>query len=157
MRQQNQTISTALSLMLATTPFDVVTFGETMVLLTPLEPCPLEGSSGFRSAVAGTESNCAIGLARLGYSVAWVSRLGKDPFGKKVLKTIRGEGVDVARVEMDNDAPTGLMFKEAGVAGQPHVYYYRKGSAASRLHSKLFEGLVSRFLFVTGITPALSE
>ena len=157
MRQQNQTISTALSLMLATTPFDVVTFGETMVLLTPLEPCPLEGSSGFRSAVAGTESNCAIGLARLGYSVAWVSRLGKDPFGKKVLKIIRGEGVDVARVEMDNDAPTGLMFKEAGVAGQPHVYYYRKGSAASRLHPKLFEGLVSRILFVTGITPALSE
>jgi hypothetical protein len=48
----------------------------------------------------GAESNCAIGLARLGHSVCWVSRLGRDPFGSRVLKTLRGEGVDVSRVDI---------------------------------------------------------
>jgi 2-dehydro-3-deoxygluconokinase len=77
--------------------FDVVTFGESMVLYAPSERGTLESAPAFHASIGGAESNCAIGLARLGYSVGWVSRLGDDPFGARVLKTIRGEGVDVSR------------------------------------------------------------
>ena len=76
---------------------------------------------------------------------------------KKILKTLRGEGINVDRVEIANGGFTGLMFKEIKPAGTPRVYYYRRNSAASQLHAKMFTGLRSRYLFVTGITPALSS
>jgi 2-dehydro-3-deoxygluconokinase len=136
--------------------FEVVTFGESMMLLTPVEPGSLEAVGEFRSSIAGAESNLAIGLARLGHSVAWVSRLGRDPFGAKVLKTVRGEGVNVDRVELDDELPTGLMFKEQ-LGHATNVYYYRKSSAASQLSLDQFRGLSARILFVSGITPGLSE
>ena len=136
---------------------DVVTFGESMVLFAPSERETLESTSAYHASIGGAESNCAIGLARLGYSVSWVSRVGRDPFGARVLKTIRGEGVDVSRVEMCDSAPTGLMFKEPGPGNTTRVFYYRRQSAAAALRSEQFDSLSAKYLFVTGITPALSD
>ena len=136
---------------------DVVTFGESMVLFAPSERETLESTFAYHASIGGAESNCAIGLARLGYSVSWVSRVGRDPFGARVLKTIRGEGVDVSRVEMCDSAPTGLMFKEPGPGNTTRVFYYRRQSAAAALRSEQFDSLSAKYLFVTGITPALSD
>jgi 2-dehydro-3-deoxygluconokinase len=137
--------------------FDIVTFGETMVLLAPAERGSLESAPAYHASIGGAESNLAIGLSRLGYSVCWVSRVGRDPFGMRVLKTIRGEGVDVSRVEQCDLAPTGLMFKEPGPGNTARVFYYRRHSAAAALRAEQFESLSATYLFVTGITPALSE
>ncbi|HTD13879.1 MAG TPA: sugar kinase [Chthoniobacterales bacterium] len=137
--------------------FDVVTFGESMVLFAPSERETLESASAYNASIGGAESNCAIGLARLGYSVSWVSRVGRDPFGARVLKTIRGEGVDVSRVETCDLATTGLMFKEPGPGNTTRVFYYRRQSAAAALRSEQFDSLSAKYLFVTGITPALSD
>jgi len=137
--------------------FDVITFGETMVLFAPGERGFLESAPVYLASIGGAESNFAIGLARLGHSVCWVSRVGRDPFGTRVLKTIRGEGVDVSRVEQCDLAPTGLMFKEPGPGNTSRVYYYRRASAAAALRGEQFQSLTAKFLFVTGITPALSD
>lgn len=137
--------------------FDVVTFGESMVLFAPSERETLESTSAYNASIGGAESNCAIGLARLGYSVSWVSRVGRDPFGARVVKTIRGEGVDVSRVETCDLAATGLMFKEPGPGNTTRVFYYRRQSAAAALRSEQFDSLSAKYLFVTGITPALSD
>jgi 2-dehydro-3-deoxygluconokinase len=94
---------------------------------------------------------------RLGHSVCWVSRLGRDPFGSRVLKTLRGEGVDVSRVETDDLAPTGIMFKDPGLGNTARIFYYRRHSAAAALRAEPFESLKAKYLFVTGITPAVSE
>jgi 2-dehydro-3-deoxygluconokinase len=136
---------------------DLLTFGETMVLYAPAERGTLESAPAYHASIGGAESNCAIGLARLGYSVAWVSRLGRDPFGERVLKTIRGEGIDVSRVQRCDSAPTGLMFKEPGPGNTTRVFYYRRQSAAAALRSEQFDSLSAKYLFVTGITPALSD
>jgi 2-dehydro-3-deoxygluconokinase len=136
---------------------DLLTFGETMVLFAPSEHGTLESAQAYHASIGGAESNCAIGLARLGYSVAWVSRLGHDPFGARVLKTIRGEGVDASRVQICDSAPTGLMFKEPGPGNTTRVFYYRLQSAAAALRSEQFDSLNAKYLFVTGITPALSD
>ena len=136
---------------------DLLTFGETMALFAPSERGTLESAPAYHASIGGAESNCAIGLARLGYSVAWVSRLGRDPFGARVLKTIRGEGVDASRVEICELAPTGLMFKEPGPGNTTRVFYYRRQSAAAALRSEQFDSLSAKYLFVTGITPALSD
>jgi 2-dehydro-3-deoxygluconokinase len=45
--------------------FDVVTFGESMVLFAPSARETLESASAYHASIGGAESNCAIGLARL--------------------------------------------------------------------------------------------
>jgi len=136
---------------------DVVTFGETMVLFAPGERDRLEFAPAYHASIGGAESNCAIGLARLGHSVCWVSRVGSDPFGSRVLKTLRGEGVDVSRVEVSANEPTGIMFKDPGPGNTSRIFYYRRNSAAAALRAESFDSLRTKYLFVTGITPALSD
>jgi 2-dehydro-3-deoxygluconokinase len=139
-------------------PF-VVTLGETMVALVAEEAGPLRYASRFHRRVAGAESNVAIGLARLGVSAGWVSRLGDDEFGRYVRAAVRGEGVDVSQVELDPDRPTGLMIKELRPVGKSRVLYYRSGSAASALSPQTLPITYlqqARHVHLTGITPALS-
>lgn len=138
---------------------DVITFGETMVNFAPTAAGPIEMVPAFEKRIAGSETNVSIGLARLGHQVAWVSRLGDDGFGRFIYKTVRGEGVDVSAVIFDPEAPTGLYFKEYLGGGRTQVHYYRRGSAASRLRPEdvdLARFPQARFLFASGITPALS-
>jgi 2-dehydro-3-deoxygluconokinase len=142
------------------TVMDVVTFGETMVLFTPETTGLMRYAQTFSRKFGGSETNFAIGLARLGHSVGWISRVGDDELGKAMLSFIRGEGVNVSRVRIDPDAPTGIYFKEFRNAHEVNVYYYRKGSAASRMTAEdLDENYIAqaKYMFVSGITPALSE
>lgn len=143
-----------------TDEIDVLTIGETMVLLNPHESGPMRHVVDFRKRIGGAESNMAVGLSRLEHNVAWVSRLGSDPHGRYVRDTIRGAGVDTQYVTFDSEAPTGLMFKERRELGESRVFYYRNDSAASRMTPNDLpeEALANAsYLHLTGITPALSE
>jgi 2-dehydro-3-deoxygluconokinase len=137
---------------------DVVTIGESMVLFQSLQDGPLAYAPLFTKTIAGAESNVAIGLVRLGMRVRWISRLGTDPFGKMIETALAGEGVDVSCVIHDDTAPTAIYFKEILGYGDPNVYYYRRGSAASRLSPEEIRPewfTDAKHLHVTGITPAL--
>jgi 2-dehydro-3-deoxygluconokinase len=139
---------------------DLVTLGETMVLLLAEQPGPMREATTFRRHIAGAECNVAVGLTRLGHSAGWISRVGDDEFGRAVVFRIRGEGVDTSRVIADPDAPTGLMVRERRDVGPIDLVYYRRGSAASRLSPADLDPAYLRdakFLHLTGITPALSE
>jgi sugar/nucleoside kinase (ribokinase family) len=139
---------------------DVITFGETMTLLMAETPGPLDRVERFTKGIAGADSNVAVGLARLGLKVGWVSRLGADSFGDDVRRAVAAEGVDVSRVARDPQRSTGMMLKSRADDGQdPQVEYYRRGSAASALSRADFDAayfLGARHLHATGITPALS-
>lgn len=139
---------------------DMVTLGESMVLMNPLANGPLQYVHQFSKHVAGAESNVAIGVRRLGFKSGWISRVGNDEFGKYVLSFIRGQGVDVSQVKVDAEAPTGVFFKERRGFGLERVYYYRQGSAASKLGPEDLDPDYigrARILHLTGITPALSD
>lgn len=139
---------------------DVVTFGEAMMLLVADRPGPLAAADRFHKRTAGAETNVAIGLARLGFRVAWASRLGTDSIGDYLLASMRREGIDCSRVASDPDHRTGFMFKGCVADGtDPPVEYHRTGSAASRMTlADLDEDwlLGARHLHVTGVFPALS-
>jgi 2-dehydro-3-deoxygluconokinase len=137
---------------------DVITFGETMTLFVSQSIGPLRFANNFEKTIGGAESNLAIALSRLGHDVSWFSRLGDDEFGKYVRNFIRGEGVDTSHVIFDKDLPTAVFFKERQAYKEPKIYYYRRGSAASRLSpNDLDESYIAKakFLHITGITPAL--
>lgn len=139
---------------------DLLTFGEAMVLFNPDSSGPLRFVNGFSKSIGGAEANVAIALSRLGHESAWFSMVGKDEFGRCVVNTIRGEGVDASRVRVTGDANTGILFKERFASENPNVYYYRKGSAATKLTVEDIDVEYiknARIIHITGITPALSE
>jgi 2-dehydro-3-deoxygluconokinase len=135
----------------------VLTVGETMALLDPLEDGPLRLGMPLTLRFAGAESNFAVALARLGVDVAWISRLGRDPFGDLIEAGLEAEGVDLRWVRRD-EAPTGLFVKWRD-DGRSSVTYRRAGSAASRLApgdvpDEALDGV--RLVHLTGITMAIS-
>jgi 2-dehydro-3-deoxygluconokinase len=139
--------------------FDMVTLGETMVLMLAEQIGPLREATTFRRMVAGAEANVAIGLSRLGQTAGWIGRVGEEEFGRAILFRLRGEGVDVSRAKYDSSAPSGLMIRERREIGPIDVIYYRRNSAASRLSPDDLDAdyiASARYLHLTGITPALS-
>ena len=138
---------------------DVVTLGETMALIRATAPGPLMHASEMTLGMGGSESNFAIALRRLGSTVTWIGRIGVDSFGDYIRRELAAEQVDAAIVA-DPTAPTGLMIKERRTASTQKVWYYRAGSAGSRVCPEdlpLEKIRRARVLHVTGITPALSE
>ena len=142
------------------TNLDVVTIGESMVQLTPVRSGLLRHAAQFDRYVAGAASNVAIGLVRMGHRAGWISRVGADEFGACIRMNIRGEGVDTTQVMEDEEAPTGVYFKERRRPTRTRVHYYRRESAASRLvPGDLDADYIGQaeYLHLTGITPALSS
>jgi len=150
-----------------------VCLGESMAVLLPDRPGPPETVGAFRLSVGGAESNVAGGLAALGVPSAWISRVGDDGFGRRLVAEVAARGVDTSAVAVDPHRPTGVYVKEVGGAvghpydlgaGRSRLHYYRRGSAASALSpelpadpaaARLLAG--ARLLHLSGITPALSD
>ncbi|WP_307818379.1 sugar kinase [Streptomyces sp. MBT62] len=138
---------------------DVVCVGETMAVLGPSDGGPLADQRALALGVGGAESNVACALAGLGHRAAWLSRVGDDPFGRRVLADLAGRGVDVSAVQTDPDRLTGVYFKDPGPTGT-RTYYYRRDSAAAAMDVGLADHPLlrgARVLHLSGITAALSD
>ncbi|CAI9401485.1 sugar kinase [Aestuariimicrobium sp. T2.26MG-19.2B] len=135
----------------------VWTMGETMISLRA--DAPVGSSPRWTTHVAGAESNVAVGLARLGHTVRWVSRVGDDEFGRLIVRELRAEGVDVAAT-VDPGRPTGHLFLTP-TSFASAVDYHRSGSAASALDPDLavadLDATGPGVVVLSGITPALGE
>jgi 2-dehydro-3-deoxygluconokinase len=135
--------------------YDLVALGETMMTFCPPPGEVLGDSAILNLDHGGAESNTCVGLARLGLKVAWVSKLGCDPFGDRVLEALQLEGIDTGWVKRDSSRPTGLMIKDPA---NRRVHYYRAGSAASSITP---DDLISipfvdaSAVLVTGITAQI--
>lgn len=146
------------------TQYDVLTFGESMMRLTPPGYLRIEQTRSFDIWVGGTESNTAVGLARLGMRAAWLSRLPATPMGRYISNRVAQYGVDVSHVVWAGaDERLGIYFHEKAQAPRAsEIIYDRKDSAMSRMRpahlpAGLFEAGVARLLHITGITLAISE
>jgi 2-dehydro-3-deoxygluconokinase len=135
---------------------DVLALGEPLISLSGA-PGRLPASPALRKSVGGTEANVAIGLARLGLRVGYASRVGSDPFGDEVVRTLRGEGVDVSLVDRSTARPTGVMIRELRGPDDVHVYYYRHGSAVTELDGLAAATPQARHVHVSGITLVLGD
>jgi 2-dehydro-3-deoxygluconokinase len=142
-------------------PFEVVTFGEAMIRLSPPNFLRLEQTHSLDLKVGGAELNTAVGLARLGHATAWVSRLTNNPLGRLIANHAREAGVSSEHVVWTSDDRVGVYFLEFGAAPRASsVIYDRKGAAIANLKlgtvpwAKVFAG--AKWFHVTGITPGLS-
>ena len=139
--------------------YDVITLGETMLRLTPPDRRRIEAAGAFEIEVGGSESNTAVGLARLGLRVAWRSRLTANGLGWRIARAIAAQGVDVAHVAWTDADRVGVYYLEEGASPrESRVIYDRAASAFSRITPADLpaEPFAARLLHLTGITPALS-
>ncbi len=138
----------------------IVLLGEPMGLFMANETGAISEVKTFTASIAGAEYNVAVGLARLGHTPAYCTRLGFDPMGEKILNGLRQNGISTDLVMQAEGELTGLMMKSSTQKGDPDIAYYRKGSAASKISPHDIDGLDlygCERLHVTGIFPAVSE
>ena len=127
-----------------------------MVLVTPAHAEPLADAADVRLEIGGAESNVAMHATALGVPTAWISAVGDEALGRRLLRTVAAAGVDTRWVRRDPTAPTGVYFKDPGRG----VLYYRRGSAASRLTPESVGDIPleeAEIVHISGITPALSD
>jgi 2-dehydro-3-deoxygluconokinase len=141
-------------------PYDVVSFGEAMIRLAPPNFRRLEQAQTLDVQVGGAELNTAVGLARLGRSAAWVSRLTRNPLGRLIANKAREAGVSTDHVVWTDDDRVGLYFLEFGAAPRASsVLYDRKDSAIAAVRPGMVPWATvlagAKWFHVTGITPAL--
>lgn len=141
--------------------YDVITFGEAMVRLSPPNFMRLEQTPSLDVRIGGGELNVAVGVSRLGLRSAWVSRLPENPLGRMICNKAREAGVSTDNVVWSTNGRAGLYFVEFGASPRASsVLYDRSDSAISQVRpgeiewAKIFEG--GRWFHVSGITPALS-
>lgn len=141
-------------------PGKVLLVGEAMTLFGAREEGDLAEVRDFIASTAGAELNVAVGLRRLGQQPMYMTRLGLDPFGERILGFMRNNDLDTSMVGRDEFRPTGIMFKSKVVHGDPVTFYCRAGSAASALSPIDIQSIdwqVVSVLHMTGILPPLSD
>jgi len=137
---------------------DFLAFGEPLVGIYPPRGASVADEVPLTKTWGGDTSNFAIGVARLGHSVSYLSAVGDDPFGKSFIALWARNGVDTSLVRVDPRRRTGLYF--VSFEGEKHSFtYYRKGSAASTISpSRIPKDIVSRYatLHLSGISLGMS-
>jgi len=141
--------------------YDVVTFGEAMIRLSPPNFQRLEQARSLDLNVGGAELNVAVGVTRFGLKSAWVSKLPKNPLGYLIRDRAQESGVDCSHIVWSDKGRAGIYFVEFGASPRASsVLYDRANSAISMVQSgdvdwaKVLNG--TKHFHMSGITPALS-
>lgn len=143
-----------------------------MIRFSPVDGEMLEQADYLRADAAGTESNMAAALARMGADVAWVSVLPDHPAGRWIASRLALHGVDTSHVAWSDGRPeqpsrpsrpkrTGVFFLEPGSPPRgSRVVYDRAGSAATGMTPAVVEQALqsdARIVHTSGITASLSS
>lgn len=119
----------------------VLCIGEAMLELSALDLDA--GRAGL--ALAGDSYNTAVHLARSlppeGWTVGYVTLLGRDGLSDRMEARMRSESVDTTRVGRHPTRLPGLYAIETDAAGERSFQYWRDGSAARALFGGTAPGL----------------
>ncbi len=139
---------------------DIVALGEAMVEFNQAKGQQADEAPLYLQGFGGDTSNAAIAAARAGARVAYLSRLGSDRWGDRLMDLWQRENVDATGVLCDAQAPTGMYFVSHDAQGH-HFSYARAGSAASRMQPQdlaHWQDTIahSQWLHLSGISLAIS-
>ncbi len=74
----------------------------------PLLGETLLSTSSLKLVPGGKGANQAVAMARLGASVAMAGRLGSDPFGEALLRSLRADNVNTDLIVVDQEESSGV-------------------------------------------------
>jgi len=138
-----------------------ITFGEIMLRLKPPQNERFFQSPLLESTFGGGEANVAVGLARLGLDVSYVSVIPENPIGEACLRELNKQGVNTSFVLRQGER-LGIYFLENGSNQRPSVVVY------DRTHSAISDASIedinwddvfeqATWFHISGITPAISQ
>ena len=137
-----------------------LTFGEIMLRLKPPHGERFFQSPLLEATFGGGEANVAVGLARFGLNVAYVSVIPKNAIGDACVRELKRQGVDTSLMVRKGNR-LGIYFLEDGANQRPSVVIYdRSHSAIAEARpgdidwDKVFDEV--NWFHITGITPAIS-
>ncbi len=138
-----------------------VTFGEIMLRLKPPGRERLFQSSLLEASFGGGEANVAVGLARFGMDVTYVSVIPDNAIGDACIGELRKQGVDTSLI-VRTGKRLGVYFLEPGANQRPSKVIYDRGNSAIAEAQPgdidwdtVFDD--AAWFHITGITPALSH
>ena len=132
---------------------EVVTVGEAMLRC-------VNSQSGMLRTVGGAELNAAVSLSQLGREVSWISAVGNDAAGHKILYQSNRIGVDTSSVVIMDEYQTGEYTVDFDTF---EIEYRRSESAFTNLSYTMLDLSLreymqnARWLHISGITPLLGE
>ncbi|MFP9193101.1 bifunctional 2-dehydro-3-deoxygluconokinase/2-dehydro-3-deoxygalactonokinase [Natrialbaceae archaeon A-CW1-1] len=138
----------------------IVTFGETMLRLSPPDQQRLESATTLEVVPGGAESNVAVAAACLGTPATWLSKLPSSPLGRRVVSELRRYGVTVEVVWTESGRQGTYFLERAGQPRGTSVIYDRANAAVTSATADELatESIREAETFLTsGITPALSS
>jgi ribokinase len=109
---------------------DVVALGDVNVdIIAHFSSYPVKGGDALARSTelhcGGSAANTAMALARLGFDVQLISRIGSDPLALKVRSALDAAGVVTASLQRDPAAMTGLMYVVVTPDGERTMLGYR--------------------------------
>ncbi|ELZ01523.1 PfkB domain-containing protein [Natrialba chahannaoensis JCM 10990] len=139
---------------------ELVTFGESMLRLSPPGHERLENATELEVHAGGAESNVAIAAQRFGTESTWLSKVPETPLGRRVVGELRQHGIETDVVWSHRGRQGTYYLEQGGSPRGTNVIYDRADSAittasASEFNLDLIQN--AQVFFTSGITPALSE
>ena len=139
----------------------VITFGEIMLRLTPLDLKRIVQADSFDVVYGGGEANVAVSLANYGVDTYFVTKVPKNDVGQSAINHLRRYGVKTDYIIRGGNR-LGIYFLEMGASQRPSkVVYDRAYSAIAEADKNDFnwEEIFkdTRWFHFTGITPAISD
>lgn len=143
--------------------FDLITFGETMLRLSPPVNELISKSYSFKKHAGGAELNVASGVSLLGLRTGIITRLPKNQLGTFIKNRIRASSVSDDYIIFDEspEARVGIYYYENGAyPRKPTVVYDRKNSSITKISASEIPNDIytkARMFYTSGITLALSD
>lgn len=103
----------------------IVCFGELLIDMISANAGSLVESEGFLKKFGGAPANTAVGLGKLGADVSFIGKVGDDPFGKYLKKTLEDYGVNTEGLIMSEKDKTTLAFVSLTKEGERDFYFFK--------------------------------
>ncbi|MDD3428534.1 MAG: sugar kinase [Oscillospiraceae bacterium] len=143
--------------------FDLITFGEIMLRLSPPMNERMVRGDIFEKRAGGSELNVASGVSLLGLRTGIISKLPENELGTYIKNRIRFVGVsdDYLIYDESQDARLGIYYYESGAAPRkPAIVYDRKSASINHIClDEIPESVYTstRCFHTSGISLALSK
>lgn len=143
--------------------FDLLSYGEVLLRLSPEGNGRLTDSPTFFKRVGGAELNVATGVSMLGLRTGIISSLPANKLGQYAKNRIRFSGVsdDFLVYDKSREARLGIYYYETGrYPRKPSVVYDRAGTSFSRTPIEAYPDDMfssTRLFHLSGVTLALCE
>jgi ribokinase len=118
---------------------DVVSLGDVNIdIIARFPSYPAEGQDALATSMefhcGGSAANSAMALARMGFDVSLISRVGVDPLVSKALDDLAQAGVRSDSLQRDLTVATGLMYVIVTSSGERTILGHRGANVCTDPH-----------------------